>query len=175
MDADSPLAATASLRIDEVFPPYRLTPNAAAELARFVKPAAELEGEPRQKDAFVLVAVQLRALRAVVGYIKLQHGARRSCWIREMAVDPVHRRQGIGRALVRRAIELVVPREDLAIEVFEGDTPAHCFLRACGLTAEPPWIRTRRQRDARLYEFRSYRPPAISFGGLPRFTWPPGR
>jgi len=157
------------LRIDEVFPPYRLALNAADELARFVKPAAELALEPRQKDSFLLVAV--RSARAV-GYLKAQHGYGQRCWIRELAVDPHERRRGVGRALVRHGERLVAPHERLSIEVDERDDASHRFLAACGLECRAPWERTKRQRERRLYEFASYRPPRIEFAGQPRFTWP---
>lgn len=169
MDAEQPTnTAGAAVRIQEVFPPLRLAPDAADALSAFTKPAEELRGEPRPLDAFLLVAV---AGTRPIGYAKLQC-ALRACWIRELAVDPAYRRRGVGRRLVRYAADLVAPARVLAIEVAERDDVAHRFLRACGLVCQAPWLRSRRQLQRGVYEFRTWTPPPVSFAGAPRFAWP---
>jgi len=180
-----PTAASCSAlsRIVELFPPRSIDATTADQLAAFLDPyeprtwlAGQLAREPRQADSFVLVA----HVAAAVGFAKLQHGrkcdAKRAgiCWIRELIVAPSHRRRGIGSELVRRAWELVQPHEQLAVEIDERDTAAHLFLAAAGLECLAPWLRKNRQRERRVYEFRSVRPSAPPWLGRPRFTWPPG-
>lgn len=168
------------VRILALFPPRLIDATTADQVAAFKDPcaprnrlAADLGREPREQNSFVLIA---HVEAAAVGYLKLQHGAKRKgiCWIRDLVVSPSHRRRGLGAALVRYAFELVTPHEQLAVEVREIDTVAQLFLAAAGLECLPPWDRDRRQLERHVYEFRSVRASAPPWQGRPRFTWPPG-
>jgi ribosomal protein S18 acetylase RimI-like enzyme len=169
--------------VRSIFPPQKIEHAVAARIAEFLDPAAPLDWlsanlakEPREPNSFALVA---EIDSTAVGYLRLQHGRKATatmpglCWIRELAIEPLHRRRGIGSRLIREAADTVHPHELLTVEVRETETWQQLFLSAAGLECLPPWRRTRRQRDRRLYEFRSVCPTAKPWQGRARFTWPP--
>lgn len=77
----------------------------------------------------------------VVGFLALSYvsaltGLR--AWISGLAVDPVHRRQGIGRALVEAAVQRASRRGAtyLFLDTSRGSSQASEFYRACGFREE---------------------------------------
>ena len=173
MDAFSEDSATADgidLRVLEVYPPATLTAVVAGQIASLAHGcpgfAAQLEAEPKQHDAICLIAV---AGARVVGYLKLQRGRPGEIWVRQL----VHHPTG-GLAIVRRLFEYarsIAGRQgQLVAEIGECDACGQRQLADLALECQPPQLRTKRQRERGVYEFRSYRPPQISFQGVPRFA-----
>lgn len=72
----------------------------------------------------------------ILGYIVYEMN-KTSLWICRLAVSPVHRRCGVGQALVAKlAAKLQYERRNkLMIDVRESSTVAHLFLKKCGFTA----------------------------------------
>jgi GNAT superfamily N-acetyltransferase len=165
----------------DIFHPRKIELELARQVATFADPCAPLDWlagqlarEPKPQH-FVVLAIDDGA---PIGYGKFQHGRKATadrpgdCIVRELVVDPLQRRRGIGSAIIGRALYFVRPHAELIAEIREGDTAAQLFLRAAGLDCQPPWTRVKRQRQRRLYEFRSVQPAARPFKGRPRFTWP---
>jgi len=179
MDAErTPEAAAPALRIEEVFPPATLTEEAAAAIAAIAAEATDarerwlshLVREPRSRDAFLLLGL---VERRIVAYAKLQRYANGEAWLRALLVDRHAAALGIDHQLIRHARSLVGLSVQLVAEVDETDLACQLQLRELGFYCLPPAERTKRQRERRLYEFRSYRPPELHFDRKPRFTWPP--
>ncbi len=72
----------------------------------------------------------------VLSYVSALTGLR--AWIDDIAVDPGHRRQGIGRALVEAAIQRASRRgaTHLFMDTSRGNPDAQQFYRACGFAED---------------------------------------
>lgn len=123
--------------------PYRHEDEAAvADLWRYVFPSESPHNEPRlaisrktrHDDGLFLVAT-LDA--EVVGTIMGGYDGHRG-WIYSLAVDPKHRRRGIGSALVARVEELLRDRGSVKINVqLRGDNAAVAgFYEGLGYAVE---------------------------------------
>ena len=68
----------------------------------------------------------------VLSFISALTGLR--AWLDDLAVDPAHRRQGVGQALVEAAIQRASRRgaTHLFLDTSRGDQNARDFYRACG-------------------------------------------
>jgi ribosomal protein S18 acetylase RimI-like enzyme len=68
----------------------------------------------------------------VLSFVSALTGLR--AWIDDVAVDPEHRRQGIGRALVEAAIQRASRRgaTHLFMDTSRGNPDARDFYHACG-------------------------------------------
>lgn len=71
----------------------------------------------------------------LVGYM-LYTLRTRSIYCPRLAVHPLFRRHGVGTSLVNKLVSKLSThrRPRLVLDVDEGNTRAHLFLRACGLT-----------------------------------------
>lgn len=86
-----------------------------------------------QRDCILFVA---EAGDEIVGYVVYQRRAT-SLEILNLAVHPVARRVGVGRALVAKLVEKVSQqgRQKLVVNVREGSDAALMLFRKCGLRA----------------------------------------
>jgi len=68
----------------------------------------------------------------VLSFVPTLAGLR--AWLDDLAVDPAHRRQGVGQALVEAAIQRASRRgaTHLFLDTSRGDQNARDFYRACG-------------------------------------------
>lgn len=95
-------------------------------------PEEELRGYLEDPGAVVLLAEDPEPIGFLVARAERQGGA----WvvhIHDLAVDPVHRRRGAGRALVQALVSTArrrVPR--VVLEVREGNTAAQALYRSLG-------------------------------------------
>ena len=66
---------------------------------------------------------------------------RRSLWLEDLFVQPVHRRKGCAQALLRALAALAVERNCGRFEwaVLDWNAPAIAFYRALGATVLPDW------------------------------------
>jgi len=75
--------------------------------------------------------------RGIIGYATVRsakgHGL---AWVYDLVVDPVHRRQGVGRALMAEVVSWASSQglDELLVEVSTRNHPAVCFCRALGLS-----------------------------------------
>lgn len=180
MDAHSTPEPTAkpAIHFVEVFPPETLTRRDAREILAFCQGEIldvhvdRLAKEPRQRDSFLVLAFldQAWGEKAIAGYLKLQHGRGDELWIRQLLYGP----PWMGRELVEFMRAKIGWRQQLVAEVGEDDQASQERLSAYGLEAQPPALRTKRQVERRVYEFRTWQPPKFArlFAGEPRFTWP---
>lgn len=75
--------------------------------------------------------------KEIIGYVTVRswkgHGL---AWVYDLVVDRPHRRQGVGRALMREVSSWAARQglEELAVEVSTRNHPAVCFCRALGFS-----------------------------------------
>jgi GNAT superfamily N-acetyltransferase len=71
-------------------------------------------------------------------------------WLEDLFVLEVHRRRGVGRALLARVAQAAIERGCGRLEwaVLDWNTPAHGFYRALGATALDAWTIHRLTGDA---------------------------
>ena len=71
---------------------------------------------------------------SLAGRIVLSEGWNRYAWVEDIAVDAGHRRAGVGRALMDRAIAWAVERglPGIRLETQNNNVPACKFYESCG-------------------------------------------
>jgi streptothricin acetyltransferase len=93
------------------------------------------EGEPSVDPGSPGRAVFLASLDgSVAGRIALSEGWNRMAWIDDIAVDARHRRAGVGRTLIDRAVAWAVERGSPAVraETQHNNVPACKLYESCG-------------------------------------------
>ena len=91
----------------------------------------DLPAHPDAPDRWVFVALLDGSL---AGRIVLSEGWNRYAWVEDIAVDAGHRRAGVGRALMDRAIAWAVERglPGIRLETQNNNVPACKFYESCG-------------------------------------------
>ena len=133
--------------------------------------AARINREIRATDRVVLVAVeQLPAGDAVRGFAVMEFGDERAHLVL-LAVQPAHRRRGIGRSLVQWLIEsaLTAGIASVHLELRSGNQAAKRFYRAVEFSETVLMPRYYGGRESALRMIRLLRAP----GPLPLAWRPP--
>ena len=107
---------------------YRIVP-VPPYVKRYEK--GDLTAHPDAAGTWVFVAFLDGSL---AGRIVLSEGWNRYAWVEDIAVDAGHRRAGVGRALMDRAIAWAVERglPGIRLETQNNNVPACKFYESCG-------------------------------------------
>lgn len=68
---------------------------------------------------------------ALVGLARAVGDGETIAYIQDVLVDPEHQRQGVGRALLQRLLDLVDVRQ--VVLITDDEPEQHAFYRSCGL------------------------------------------
>lgn len=173
---------SATIQIAQVLPPDHLAALVARQIAALAaaepdvaRLAGELEREPRQVHAAVLVALDVVDGRAVA-FLKFARRGPGTLTLVDLICPRPPNSSRPGVALLDHLVSLAQgDRQQVVAEAYERDLVYQQLLRAAGFECQRLHTRSRRQRDRGLWEFRSYLPPwDLTFRGRPRFTWPRG-
>jgi len=96
---------------------------------RYRKDDLIAHGEAADKEMFLAFLDD-----SLAGRIVLSAGWNRYAWVEDIAVDARHRRAGVGRALMDRAIDWAAERglPGIRLETQSNNVPACRFYEACG-------------------------------------------